>query len=138
MIKCLAHICIESDDLEKTEWFYCDVLGFTRKFMFIKDGAPFGFYLQISESNFIEVFKSGGEQEGAQRPRIKHFCLEVEDIDAVAERLKENGVDAREKKMGADQSWQIWCKDPSGIDMEFHQYTEKSSQLTGENCIVTW
>ncbi len=62
MIKCLAHICIESDDLKKTEWFYCDVLGCTKKFEFIKDGAPFGFYLQISESNYIEVFKSGGEQ----------------------------------------------------------------------------
>lgn len=64
--------------------------------------------------------------------------MEVEDIDAVAERLREMGVEAPEKKIGSDSSWQIWCKDPSGIDMEFHQYTEKSSQVTGEDCIVTW
>ena len=114
------------------------MLGFTKKFDFIKDGAQFGFYLQINESNFIEVFKAGENREAPQRPRIKHFCLEVEDIDAVEKQLTENGIKTRGKKIGADNSWQIWCKDPTGIDMEFHQYTEASSQITGENCIVNW
>ena len=125
-------------DLNKAQWFYCDVLSFTKKFDFIKDGAQFGFYLQINESNFIEVFKAGENKEAPQRPRIKHFCLEVEDIDAVEKQLTENGIKTRGKKIGADNSWQIWCKDPTGIDMEFHQYTEASSQITGENCIVNW
>jgi hypothetical protein len=44
----------------------------------------------------------------------------------------------RGKKIGADNSWQLWCKDPTGIDMEFHQYTETSAQLTGADCIVNW
>lgn len=138
MIKCLAHLCLGADDLKRSEWFYCDVLGFKKKFDFIKEGAQFGFYLQICDANFIEVFKSGGVQEGEHSPRIKHFCLEVEDIDAIEKRLVENGVATRGKKLGADNSWQIWCKDPSGIDIEFHQYTEKSSQVTGEDCIVDW
>jgi lactoylglutathione lyase/glyoxylase I family protein len=138
MIKALAHICIEAEDLEKAQWFYCEVLGFTKKFDFIKEGDKFGFYLQINESNFIEVFKAGESQETAQRPRIKHFCLEVEDIDAVEMRLAQHGVETRGKKIGADNSWQLWCKDPTGIDMEFHQYTETSSQITGADCIVNW
>ena len=138
MIKCLAHICIEAVDLKKTQWFYCDVLGFTKKFDFIKDGVQFGFYLQINESNFIEVFKADENREAPQRPRVKHFCLEVEDIDAVEKQLTENGIKTRGKNIGADNSWQIWCRDPTGIDMEFHQYTEVSSQITGENCIVNW
>jgi hypothetical protein len=51
------------------------VLGFTKKFDFIKDGAQFGFYLQINESNFIEIFKAGEKQ------------------------LTENGIKTRGKKM---------------------------------------
>ena len=98
MIKCLAHICIEAVDLKKTQWFYCDVLGFTKKFDFIKDGVQFGFYLQINESNFIEVFKAGENREAPQRPRIKHFCLEVEDIDAIEKQLTGNGIKTRGKK----------------------------------------
>ena len=101
MIKCLAHICIEAVDLKKAQWFYCDVLGFTKKFDFIKDGAQFGFYLQINESNFIEIFKAGENRGASQWPKIKHFCLEVEDIDIDAgeKQLTENGIKTRGKKM---------------------------------------
>ena len=41
-------------------------------------------------------------------------------------------------KMGADQSLQFWIKDPSGVDVEFHQYSEQSAQLTGRNVEVNW
>ena len=136
MIKAIAHICIVAQDLTQTEHFYCTGLGLKKKFNFIREEILIGYYIEINDHKFIEVFAAEAPTTG-QTP-VKHFCLEVEDIDAVAERLKENGVEAREKKMGSDQSWQIWCKDPSGIDMEFHQYTAKSSQLTGESCIVTW
>ena len=73
MIKCLAHICIEAVDLKKAQWFYCDVLGFTKKFDFIKDGAQFGFYLQINESNFIEVFKENYMQKKKKIINSKKF-----------------------------------------------------------------
>ena len=75
------------------------MLGFTKKFDFIKDGAQFGFYLQINESNFIEIFKAGENRGASQWPKIKHFCLEVEDIDAGEKQLTENGIKTRGKKM---------------------------------------
>lgn len=138
MITALAHICIGADDLEKTRWFYCDVLGFDKKFDFIKDGELFGFYLQISDNNFIEVFRNGADAPEAGRQRIKHFCLETDDIDAIKARIEDHGLETRPKKLGADNSWQFWCTDPNGIDMEFHQYTAESSQHTGADCIVDW
>ena len=138
MITSLAHVCIEVDDLKKAEWFYCNVLGLKKKFDFIKDDELFGFYLEVGDGNYLEVFGSGVKSDEYARQRIRHFCLEVDDIDAIAKVLEANGVEARAKKMGADGSWQIWCEDPSGLNLEFHQYTDKSSQLTGENCIVNW
>lgn len=138
MITGLAHICILAEDLEATRAFYCDVLGFTKQFDFIKDDALFGYYLKINDSTFIEVFKAGeGKEQKAQR--ISHYCLETDDIDAVYAKLIEHGIPVRgEKTLGSDSSWQIWTKDPNGIDFEFHQYTDKSSQVTGADCIVNW
>jgi len=137
MITGIAHICIVTEDLDETLKFYCDILGFTKQFDFIKAGALFGFYLKVSDGNYIEVFKTDSLPEG--RHPLAHFCLETDDIDAVYEKLVANGIHVRsEKTLGADNSWQIWTKDPNGIDFEFHQYTEKSSQMTGEACIVNW
>lgn len=67
---------------------------------------------------------------------IRHFCLEVDDIEQVRRRLTENGYEVTDKKLGADQSWQLWTTDPSGVRIEFHQYTDRSSQVTHEDCML--
>jgi len=137
MIKTLAHICIFSKDLNRSLDFYCGVLGLKRHFDFFKDGALFGFYLQVGQSHFIEIFKT---EAGVpiRHQRIHHFCLEVEDIDAMRDALIKRGVEVTPKKLGCDQTWQFWCKDPDGTDLEFQQYTAQSSQLIRKNCIVDW
>jgi len=137
MIKALAHICILSSDLNRSLDFYCGALGLKRHFDFFKDGKLFGFYLQIAPGQFIEIFKAGPAAE-IRSQRIHHFCLEVDDIDAVREQLIKRGVEVTPKKLGCDQTWQCWCKDPDGVDFEFQQYTPKSSQFTKTNCVVDW
>lgn len=137
MIKALAHLCIETTELEKTDWFYCTVLGLTRQFDFIKEGNLFGYYIKINEGNFIEVFERSAAAE-QPRPLITHFCLEVDDINQVEEQLNKHGVENWGKKFGADNSWQLWTKDPNGVAIEFHQYTAESCQYTGKNCPVDW
>lgn len=136
MVKGIAHVCIESEDLERTRWFYCDVLGMEKQFDFIKEGKPFGFYLKMAGGSFIEVFSTASLPRG--KSPIKHFCLETDDIDGVISALEANGIAHRGKKKGSDSSWQVWTSDPSGIDFEFHQYTPESSQFTGKECVVTW
>jgi len=137
MIKTLAHICIFSKDLNRSRDFYCDALGLKAHFEFLKDGSLFGFYLQVDPGHFIEVFKTEASAE-IRHPRIHHFCLEVEDIDALREKLIQHGVEVTPKKLGCDQSWQCWCKDPDGTDVEFQQYTAQSTQFTRKNCTVDW
>lgn len=137
MIKALAHICILSSDLNRSLDFYCGALGLKRHFDFFKDGKLFGFYLQIAPGQFIEIFQAGSAAE-IRSQRIHHFCLEVDDIDAVRETLIQHGVAVTPKKMGCDQTWQCWCKDPDGVDFEFQQYTANSSQFTRTNCVADW
>lgn len=135
MIKQLAHVCIFSSDLAATEAFYCGSLGLEKVFDFIKEGELYGFYLALGNGTYLEVFAETVDETAA---RIRHLCFEVEDIGASIARLDEKGVSHTDRKRGADRTWQTWIKDPDGIDIEFHQYTEQSSQHCGTDCIVDW
>ena len=135
MIKAIAHICISTKDLNKTEQFYCSCLGLSKKFNFIREGKVIGYYLQINESNFIEVFNTD-TNSSEEEPQIKHFCLEVEDLDKAIEKIRECGVSITDKKMGADNSWQAWLADPNGVKIELHQYTDRSCQVVGSDCVI--
>src|ERR1044071_3770211 len=137
MIKALAHACIFSNNLNLSLDFYCGVLGLQRHFNFFKSGELFGFYLQVAPGQFIEIFKAApGSEMHAQR--IGHLCFEVDDLDVLRQKLARHGVNVTPKKLGCDQTWQCWCKDPDGTEIEFQQYTPHSSQLTKTNCIVNW
>ncbi|MBN2802541.1 MAG: VOC family protein [Deltaproteobacteria bacterium] len=133
----LAHICILTNDLQKTLYFYEKVLGMTKVFDFVKAGDLYGYYIKMSDNNFIEVFKEEtiGEKAGGT---FQHLCLETDDIKESFKKIRSMGIETTEIKKGCDNTFQIWFKDPNGLDIELHQYTELSSQLTGKECEVDW
>ena len=135
MFSRLAHVCISATDLAESERFYVDLLGMEKAFDFIRAGQHFGFYVKAGDTTFIEVFAANGIPN-LERPIIKHFCLEVEDIDAVVAKLAERGVEVSPKKMGADNNWQVWITDPSGVRIELMQYSEASTQFTGQPVVL--
>ena len=135
MIKGLAHICLSATDLAAVERFYCSCLGFKKTFDFVHGDRVIGFYLKVSQGTYIEVFLQDKIDREAKAP-IRHFCLEVDDIDQVGLKLTAEGYKVTAKSLGADQSWQIWTTDPSGVSIEFHQYTDRSCQVTGANCVL--
>jgi len=137
MFKRLAHVCILAEDLATTEKFYCETLGMEKAFDFVKNDAPYGFYAKAGEMTFIEVFMQT-QDVNRERPVVTHFCLEVEDLDAVIETLEGRGVEVTNKKRGGDTSWQAWITDPNGVRIELMQYTETSSQYTGNTVQVDW
>jgi len=137
MIMRLAHVCIGSNDLAATEHFYCEILDMEKGFEFIKDGKPFGFYIKTGELTFIEVFQQG-EEANYERPIIKHLCLQVDDIDAIIADVRSKDYEITDKQFAGDNSYQCWITDPSGVSIELMQYTEESSQLTGNPVQVTW
>jgi catechol 2,3-dioxygenase-like lactoylglutathione lyase family enzyme len=131
----LAHVCIETDDLEATESFY-RALGLERRFEFKNQHDDLvGFYLAFGNNTFIEVIK-------VKQPRpegvVRHFAIEVDDVDAWYQSLKQNGIDVTEKKYEGDDNWMITCRDPNGIFIELQQYTDKSMQRIGGNCKVNY
>jgi len=131
----LAHVCIESNDLQATEAFY-RVLGLERRFEFRNlQGELVGFYLAFSDQTFIEVIRTNKPgPEGI----IRHFAIEVDDIDEVYSRLKKHDITVTEKERAKDHLWMITCHDPNGIFIELQQYTAQSMQLVGGVCEVDY
>ena len=132
LFKRLAHVCIGATDLAETERFYLDLLGLEKAFDFYRAGLRIGFYIKAGDATFIEVFVEDSEPN-LHRSIIKHFCLEVEDLEAAIAELKRKGVAISAKKLGGDGAWQAWITDPSGIRIELMQYSENSSQFSGRS-----
>lgn len=131
----LAHVCIETDNLEKTEHFYT-LLGMQRRFDFKNlQGELVGFYLAFDNTSYIEVIKVAG---AGQPGNLAHFAIETDDIDALRGRLIKAGFSIEAKELGKDQSWMIKLRDPNGIFIECHQYTEASFQQCGGTCEVDY
>ncbi len=135
-IKSIAHICIKAKDLEATRHFYCDLLGFEKVFDFTKEGRVSGFYFKVSDKNFVEVFEAKGT--GGDNPQILHMCFETDDIKGFKKMLDSKHIKTTEIKLGVDNSYQFWVKDPDGIDIEFLEYTKDSSQFTRKNAEMDW
>jgi catechol 2,3-dioxygenase-like lactoylglutathione lyase family enzyme len=132
----IAHICIRAKDLEKTKGFYCDVLGMEHVFNFIKQGEVKGFYLKAGDRNYIEVFENKDLEN--EQSRIAHLCLETDDIQRLKEQVDSHSIETTDIKTGSDSSYQFWVKDPDGINIEFHEYTDKSSQIIKKDAEMNW
>jgi catechol 2,3-dioxygenase-like lactoylglutathione lyase family enzyme len=135
MLRGIAHMAFVVEDMEKSLHFYCDILGFTKEFSLDDDnGKPWLNYLKVKDGQFIELFHGGNRRYPLQSDTagFKHFCLEVDDIHEIAERLEMNGVPLDSKpSQGKDFNYQCWAKDPDGTSIEFMQMDPKSPQ---HNC----
>jgi catechol 2,3-dioxygenase-like lactoylglutathione lyase family enzyme len=128
MIKGFAHLCFTVSNLDSAIAFYEGKLGFRHAFDFINDrGERFGVYLHIGGRSFVELFQ-GEVGAPPEKPAYRHFCLEVEDIEATAAAFRAQGMEVSQVKRGADRSWQAWLADPDGNRIELHAYTEQSKQ----------
>jgi catechol 2,3-dioxygenase-like lactoylglutathione lyase family enzyme len=136
MIKGIAHVCLNVRSFAKSFDYYT-ALGFQVKFRFTRKNSDFGAYLEIAPGNYLELFETAGASD-AHPGGIAHFCLETDDIDGFISRCTSANIPVSPKKLGCDNTWQVWLNDPDGNAFEVHQYTEKSSQRTGESIEADW
>lgn len=134
MIK-LAHVCIESADLEATEAFY-RCLGLRRQFDFRnRQDQLVGYYLKFDDETFLEVI-------AVQRVRVegavRHFAIQAEDVEAVRRALVAAGVDCSEAYEADDHNRMFTCRDPNGVFIEVQQYGPASLQRHGGTCPVDY
>ncbi|WP_145407587.1 VOC family protein [Paenibacillus xylanexedens] len=135
----IAHAGMKVKDMERSLQFYCDGLGFKRKFTLYRDeeqSQPWIEYLEFGDKQFVELFYSYEERK--ERPNLKeyyamyHLALVVDDIHEAAQQFRAKGIPLKsEPVLGPDHTWQLWIVDPDGNELEIMQYTERSFQLIG-------
>lgn len=137
LVRQIAHTCVLTHDLEASEHFYCDVLGLTKAFEFVKEGKRIGFYVEAGARTWIEFFLHA-DAPFPSLGAINHFCLEVSSIDEAIKVLRAKGIEITDKKYGVDDTWQAWTKGPSGERIELFEYTAKSAQFVGGDRTPDW
>lgn len=125
-IKRLSHVSLSSRDLAATERFYVGILGFDIAHTFLNSaGERYGFFLHAGGGSFLEFFQKpdAGHEDGL----FRHLCLETDDIEAVAGKLRTSGItDFTIKRGRTDRILQFFILDPDGIQVEFQQHDAES------------
>ena len=136
MITRLAHVCLNVQNLPRSIAFFTK-LGFKPRFDFTRKNKPFGIYLEIAPSQYLEMF----EDPTLGKPvntGLAHFCLESDNLGVLMQDLDMSGIPYTPRKLGCDHTYQIWLEDPDGNKFEIHQYTDKSLQLQGGSVEADW
>ena len=128
----IGHVALKVADIGRSLEFYCDRLGFAEMMRLNQDdGSLWLVYLRITDTQFLELFPGGkgGRAPDRDATAINHFCLECDDLDATAAKLREAGVRLTvEPKLGLDGNRQCWIEDPDGNRIEFMQMSRDSMQ----------
>ena len=125
-------IALKVADIGRSLEFYRDRLGFAEMMRLNNDnGSLWLVYLRITDTQFLELFPDGQGDRAPDRDAtaVNHFCLECDDLDVTAARLRDAGVKLTvEPKMGLDGNRQCWIEDPDGNRIEFMQMSPSSMQ----------
>lgn len=142
----LGHPALLCKDMEKMLDFYVNKLGLRQAFTLNhEDGSPWLTYVQIARGQFVELFYTSYPSDNRTAERsFHHFCIEVDDMAAALERLKERGVEIYsgpadngrrmpvpnpDHRPGPCGTLCAFIRDPEGNDIELQQFTDKSLQL---------
>lgn len=126
----MEHVTIDTDDVEKTKRFYCDVLGMTDGYRpeFGFDGA----WLYVGDVACIhlcewESYKVFTERQGIpiSRPApgtgpFDHVAFNAVDYDGMIARLEASGVDYDTACVPDVPLRQIFVRDPNGVTIELN------------------
>lgn len=131
MITDLGHAAFAAADLERTLGFYA-TLGIHESFrLHHEDGSLMLVYLHVAGDRFIEVFPGGPEPDPRRVGSFMHLCLLTDDLRGFVEQLREAGIPIeQEPKVGIDNNWQAWIRDPDGNSIELMQLEPDSPQRT--------
>jgi catechol 2,3-dioxygenase-like lactoylglutathione lyase family enzyme len=116
MLVSLDHVTIRSADFERTERFYCELLGMRRGPR--PDLAVPGRWLYIGANAVLHVLPRGAGAAVGSAGTIDHFALHAVDLPGIEDKLKAAGYAFERKRLADTDVWQIFLTDPDGARVE--------------------
>ena len=111
-----AHMLLKVSDLERSERFYVDLLGFTiRPAKPLADGRPFVPFRQGL------ALTSGGPSSA---PQIDHIAFKAKDVRGIAARLKQSNAKFDRELHDGIYGLTIYVYDPDGNMIELYEEGE--------------
>jgi ureidoacrylate peracid hydrolase len=108
-----AHMLLKVSDLERSERFYVDLLGFTiRPAKPLADGRPFVPFRQGL------ALTSGGPSSA---PQIDHIAFKAKDVRGIAARLKQSNAKFDRELHDGIYGLTIYVYDPDGNMIELYE-----------------
>lgn len=117
-IRRVDHVNIVTADLEATRAFFVDNLGLT-----VGPRPPFeipGYWLYAGESAVVHLQVALKTVGSSVDSALNHFAFDVDDLDAILERLRANGVAFREARVPGSAVRQAFLFDPNGVRVELN------------------
>jgi len=116
----LGHVTVRSADFERTERFYCALLGMR---VGPRPAIPVpGRWLYVGDEAVLHVLPRQADEAGdavAQGESvIDHFALSAADLPAFERRLRAAGQPFETKRLADSDVWQIFLTDPDGARVE--------------------
>jgi glyoxylase I family protein len=126
-------------DVGRTADFYRDLLGLTPVELPRDEGA-YGAEIRTLEDrwgyqyHFVPPEPGFAARQGLPvNPLVGHLAFRVDDIAAVRERLEDEGIPYSDMGEWAIEGWhQLFCADPDGRVIEFHQVLDGAGGGTGD------
>ncbi len=116
MLLSLGHVTVLSADFERTERFYCDLLGMRvgpRPAIRIP-----GRWFYVGDEAVVHVLpRTAAARNGAEEV-IDHFALHARDRPAFEGRLRAAGQPFESRRLADSDTWQIFLTDPDGARVE--------------------
>jgi ureidoacrylate peracid hydrolase len=108
-----AHMLLKVSDIERSQRFYVDLLGFTvRPAKPLADGRPFVPFRQ-------GLALTNGRPDGA--PQIDHIAFKAKDVRSVAARLKKANAKFDRELHDGIYGLTIYVYDPDGNMIELYE-----------------
>lgn len=122
-------------DVDQAIAFYCEHLGFSE----VMHPAPQFAMLSRGDLRLVLSAPGGGPGGGAAMPDgtlpspggWNRFSIEVEDLDALVQRLRAQGARFRNQVVNGVGGRQVLIEDPSGNPVELFQPTIDEARLSG-------
>ena len=126
----MEHVTIDTDDVEKTKEFYCDLLGMTEGFrpdfgfegcwLYIGDVAC----IHVCEWESYKVFTEDRgipmSSKGPTTGSFDHVAFNATDYDGTIAKLEARGLDYGHALVPDIPLRQIFVKDPNGVTVELN------------------